>query len=181
MTIRKVFLMLLALLILAVMLGCGATHRPARVETPPSEPETPPTPEEPQLETYFLGDTVAISVWEITVNSARFASSELFSPEPGEEWLAIDITLKNTGVEEEAVSSLMQFELVDQDHYKADLAIWADGRGSLDGSLGAGRTMRGEIAFVILEDHNAWELIFTPEFWDKGQAIFKIERSVVDE
>lgn len=112
----------------------------------------------------------------ITVRKAYFyAGSEWNKPEKGKKWVVIDVELENKGDEPEGVSSLMMFSLYDADNYQSDIAINVDARGSLDGELGAGRKMAGEITFSVPEDQTSFEFIFEPDVFGQGQAIFKLE------
>ena len=72
------------------------------------------------------------------------------------------------------------FSLYDEDHYSRDVEIFADTKGSLDGELGARRTMRGEIAFNVEEGQTKWEFIFQPNVLGFGQAIYIITEADVN-
>jgi len=127
-------------------------------------------------ETFTVGDTVAMGDIEFTVNSARYDDGDDFmQPDEGEKWLVIDCTIVNNADESEAISSMMMFSLYDEEHRSRDLEMGADLDGQLDGELGAGRTMRGEIAYSVPADHSTFEFIFEPNLFGFGQAIFEIE------
>ena len=55
-----------------------------------------------------------------------------------------------------------------------EFAIFADTRGTLDGELGVGRKMTGELAWEVPIGTEGLELLFTPELLQAGQAIFKL-------
>ena len=121
-----------------------------------------------------MGDLV------FTVNSARWDKGDDWSePEEGERWLLLDCTIENQGSESTTISSLLMFKLYDEENYSRDMEIFADTKGSLDGELGFGRKMRGEVAFNVEEGQSYWEFIFEPEVFGFGQAIFTINENEV--
>lgn len=131
---------------------------------------------------YRIGDTVAMGELEHTLNGARWsAGDEWFGPEDGERWLVLDIEVTNTGGSSEPVSSLIMWTLVDSENRTVDMTITTDERGSLDGELGAGRSMRGEVAYAVSDAGDAWELLFEPDVFGFGQAIYAITAEDVTE
>jgi hypothetical protein len=171
--VKKLFvvLMLIAALLLA---GCGETVTPEKVD--PDEPgEETGTP---AAEKYVVGDTVKMGDLQFTLNGVRYEKgSEFWAPDEGTRWLVFDCTLENKGDESESISSLLMFTLYDSDSYKKDIAMADNLKGSLDGELGAGRKMAGEIAFTVDEDESAWEFVFEPQVFGFGQAIYDISAS----
>jgi hypothetical protein len=113
---------------------------------------------------------------EHTLHAARWAEGdEWFGPDDGERWLVLDIELTNTGDASESISSLLMWTLIDADNRSAELAFTGDERGSLDGELGTDRSMRGENAFTVPDDDSdTWELVFEPQLFGFGQAIYVI-------
>ncbi len=65
----------------------------------------------------------------------------------------------------------------DADSYSKEIAMADNLKGSLDGELGAGRKMAGEVAFTVDEDESAWEFVFEPQVFGFGQAIYDISAS----
>lgn len=86
---------------------------------------------------------------------------------------AMLISLAACGNEAVNISSLMQMDLLDADGYAQDLTLFVDTRGSLDGEVGAGRTMAGELAFDV-DESDYYEFIFEDPFMT-GQAIWLFE------
>jgi hypothetical protein len=125
-------------------------------------------------EGFGIGETVAMGDLEHTFHGARFYDGDDFmNPDEGTRWLLVDVEVTNTGDESEAMSSLIMWDVVDADNRTRDLTITGDEQGSLDGELGAGRSMRGEIAYTVTDDQSEWELIFAPHVFGFGQAIYE--------
>ena len=180
------FSILTALLVFG-MVGCAPPEEtePEAVEEAPVEEEIAEeeeTPEEEKADEIFeVGDTVAMGDLEFTLKGARWEHGDEFTgPDEGERWLVVDCDIENKGEESEHLSSMGMFSLYDEENYKCDEAIMADTRGNIGGELGAGRSMSGELAFTVLEEHSKWELIFEPNAFGFGQAIFEIEEGDVE-
>ncbi len=162
-----------------LLLACGDETTPERVEKPQQD-EVVEEKAEAKQEIFKLGETVKMGDLSFTLNSARWDSGDEFmKPDEGEKWLTLDATIENLGEKSEVISSLMMFSLFDEGNYSRDLEIFADTKGSLDGELGAGRKMSGEIAFNVEADQNEWEFIFEPNFLGFGQAIFLVNADEV--
>lgn len=183
---KKGALTLLSVLVLVVFallaIGSAEDEEPEAVE---ETPEEEPADEEEELEeageTFAVGETVKMGDLSFTLNSARWdTGDEFMQPEPGEKWLVLDCTIENLGEDSSSLSSLLMFSLYDEEHYSRDLNIFADAKGSLDGELGPGRTMRGEIAFDVEEGQSKWEFIFEPNVFGFGQAIYEITENQVE-
>lgn len=128
-----------------------------------------------------IGDTVSMGDLGHTLHGARFADGDdIIVPDDGERWLVLDIEIDNNGDDSETVSSVMMWRLNDADNRSRDLTFSNDEQGSLDGELGAGRSMRGEIAYSVGDDQDTWELVFEPNLFGFGQAIYSVDVDDVD-
>jgi len=168
--VKKLFWVLILITALA-LIGCGETVKPEKVD--PSDPseETGGA----SAEKYVVGDTVKMGDLQFTLNGVRYEKgSEFWKPDEGTKWLVFDCTLENKGSESEAVSSLLMFTLYDADSYTKDIAVADNLKGSLDGELGAGRKMAGEVAFTVNEGESEWEFVFEPQIFGFGQAIYDV-------
>lgn len=169
-------LLTVMVIIFAFLLALGSSDsessKPTKVEQPDGNTEV----KSEQQETFKVGETVKMGDLEFTVNGIRSdEGGDFYKPEEGNVFLIIDATIKNTGQDSNALSSLIMFKLYDSEFYEKDMSIFADTKGSLDGELGAGRTMRGEIAFEVGKDETEWEFIFEPNVFGFGQAIYEIK------
>ena len=168
---------------LALVAGCtapgtgGAEESAAPPSASPSaETGATGTTEETQpASTHAIGETVTMGELEHTLHGVRFSQGDEYSaPEAGTRWLVADIEVTNNSDASEAISSVMMWTLNDPDHRSVDMTYTGDERGSLDGELGPGRSMRGEIAYAVSADQTSWELIFSPEAFGFGQAVYEV-------
>lgn len=94
-------------------------------------------------------------------------------------FIILDVSIENTTDESANISSMLQMSLLDQDSYSQEMGIMVDTKGSLNGEIGAGRTMAGEVAFDVVES-DFYEFIFEDPF-TSGQAIWKINVEDLEE
>ncbi|GAA0466280.1 DUF4352 domain-containing protein [Alkalibacillus silvisoli] len=126
-----------------------------------------------------IGDTVQFDDLKITLLGTRqIESDNEFIEEDNDLFLAVELEVENTGDEEESMSTMLNMSLFTSDGYSQDQTLMVDGRGSLDGSLGAGRSMKGEIVFDV-EDADFYEFIFENPF-TTGQAIWEIPKDAIE-
>lgn len=91
---------------------------------------------------------------------------EYFEPDEGNEYFYIMIQFINNSDESESISSIMQFELKDDNGIEIEMAIFADTVGSLDGTVLPGDKMTGEIAYELpIDFEEPLFLYFTPDFF----------------
>src|SRR5699024_11102444 len=127
-----------------------------------------------------LGEVIEMGDLTFMAKSARWDDgNELDSPEEGQRWLIIDAEITNNSDEGTTISSILMFDLYDDENYSTEVALFAETRGSLDGDLGTGRAMSGEIAFDVPESSQSFEFVFEPEVFGFGQAIYNIDGSEV--
>jgi len=160
------------LVLCLVVVGCGETTTPEKmsaIETATQEAQE----KEPQ---YFkIGERVKMGELAITVNGVRESQgTEFETPKEGHKFVIVDATIENLSEESVGISSLLMFKMADADGYNYGPALFTEVRGQLDGELGPGRKMRGEVAFEVPKDAKGLEFIFEPNFLGFGQAIFKL-------
>ena len=198
---KKYSMMLVSTLLVVALTACGeSTIEPvekesdaataAENETDSSENEsnktdgnsdeaTEETNEDANTEVFEedlgIGETINFDGVHITLNGVRTSEGEEYFEPDNDFFLILDLTADNTTDEAANISTMLQMSLVDPNGYGQDMDIFADTKGSLDGEVGAGRKMAGEISFDV-EDKEYFEFIFENPF-SSGQAIWKINRA----
>jgi ASC-1-like (ASCH) protein len=178
-----------------ILVGCGGEADIQKVDAEPNEPKAEETQgevkeetkeeevkeEEPKDEMLTIGDSVKFNNVYVTVKSVRkYAGNPDKWEEPDRDYFLIyDVVVENKGEKAYNLSSLMQFSVYDADGYSQDMGIFVTTRGSLDGEVGAGRKMAGEIAFDV-DDSEYFEFVFE-QILSSGQAIWKVESSTITE
>lgn len=127
-----------------------------------------------------VGETLQFEDLNITLNKVRKAKGTNEWDQPTKDhFLIFDVVVENAGDEPFAMSSVMNFTAMDADGYSQDLTVFAETRGSLDGEIGPGRKLAGEIAFDV-EDSNSYEFIFQ-DLFKQGQAIWQVTSADINE
>lgn len=171
---KKFAIILGSFLLAGSLVACGEASV-EKAEPADAEESTGSDEEEAKTETFKVGDTVKFDDLEITLTNVREAKDELMNPE-NDKFLSVELDIKNKADKSANISSLMQMNLMDADGYKMDIAL-VDGKGQLDGEIGPGRSMKGEVSYDV-GDSDYYEFIFEDPFTN-GQAIWKIDNEDV--
>ena len=118
-----------------------------------------------------LNESVSAGDFELLVHAIDdpvAGESEFFEPEPGNRWLAIELSLTNIGSETQDYGSF-DFKVKDAENFEYG-QLFIDLAQSLDsGTLLAGETVRGRIGFEVPESATIVRLIFEPDFFGEGR------------
>jgi len=112
-----------------------------------------------ELNTYEIGDTIEVGDLVIKVNSTRTAEKDEWDMlEEGYIYLLVDISIENTGNQEAYLDTYYNFRLVDKNGRNYEF-VWAEkAKGRIEGNLGAGRKIAGELSYGIPNDIKEFEL-----------------------
>jgi hypothetical protein len=126
-------------------------------------------------EVFKIGDSVTFNDLVITLNSVEDNKGDKFlKPAEGNIYKIVDVTLENKGTEEKTVSSVLHTSMADSDGYTYTMTITTFIKTQLDGSVPAGRKLRGQVAYEVPTDAKGLEFIFSDPF-TKGQAIWNLQ------
>lgn len=171
---RFAWLVVCALLLMFFASGCGETTQPEKVTAENKAETEAENNKAPNV--YAVGDSVKMGGLVFTVNGTGTSTgSQFIKPKDGNIYFIVDCTIENTSGEAAHLSSLIMFKLVDDDGYNYNITIGPETKGSLDGELAPGRIMRGELAFEVPAQASSLELIFGPNVFGSGQAIYKVK------
>jgi len=115
-----------------------------------------------------IGQAHASGNLEFVVNGIRMDSGSGFlAPDTGNTYLLVDVSVTNNGSEAESISSMLLFAFRDSlgFSYSSSMGATSAGRGSLDGDVMAGRTLRGELGVEVPIDTTGLELIVSPDLF----------------
>jgi hypothetical protein len=185
MNIKKKSLSVILLAALTLMSACSQAS--TGQETPkPSEPAgtsapdaatstpAPEKKEEGKSQVNKVGDSVKIGNLTVTVNGVRESQGKDFKVEDGKVYIVVDVTAENNGTQDEAVSSALLTSVIDGDGFKYDIALNDDQKGNFDGTVGAGRKLRGEVSFAVRKQTASLEFEFNDLLGD-GKGIWKLK------
>ncbi len=118
-----------------------------------------------------VGDT-----WDVSVNSMKTSKGDQFSvPKSGNTYLIIDLTMKNISTQEQKVSSLISFNLLDStgQKYTETLTTMSDIHPP-DGKVEAGAPLRGQLVYEVPISMKDYTLSFQADITSSGQTIWDI-------
>ena len=165
---KGLVVLLSAIVISGALVGCGS-DTPKKVEDQNQKQEQQ---QESKVETFKVGDTIQTKDFKITVNKVETSEGgEFVKPKDGNEFIKVDITIENTSKEEQNISSMIMFKVVDKDGRSYNQAIVEDQNGQLDGKVAPGRKMTGEYVVEVPKGATGLQLEFDSSLLNSGQVI----------
>lgn len=149
--------------------GCGTTPSSVQTNVNTSPPQVTPQPKP----IFKVGDTQKISQFQLKVNSVKTTNGGQLKPSEGNRFVFVDVTIENQSDKDILVSSMAMFDLVNLDGRKSKFTI-SEKLDTVDGTLGAGRKITGELGYEILKNDKDFDLVFTTSHVDGSQGIVKI-------
>jgi len=169
-----VLLLVLVIVIVSISQAGKPTGAVVGSTTPSATQQTQTTP---AASAFTIGQIVAVgSTWDITVLSAKTsAGSEFNTPQhAGDVFLIFQISVKNISGQSQNMSSDLQWVLQDTTGQKYDSAFDSDAGSTLDGAVGAGRTLKGAVVYEVPKTVTAFTLAFQNDIFSSDQAIWTI-------
>lgn len=179
-------IVVVVLVILLAVAGSGSTQDAAPQATAePSQPaasspsETDAASQEAQTETtYGVGDTAESDGVEVTLVSAEEnAGADYITPADGSVFVALEFEIVNNSQQDISVSSLASFEAYCDDYSVSQSLTGAtlyDDKGTLDGSVAAGKRLSGAIVYEVPADWQQLEVAFAPSVWVDRSVTFTV-------
>jgi hypothetical protein len=131
-----------------------------------------------QIDVHDVGTTIEFGDVQVTVNEMRVeeALGEFTEPEPGNEYVIVDISIANNTGEDERVSTILQMLAKDGDgwSYQEDFTASAQlDRPFDEGSpIADGDTRRGEVIYEVEQGLSPLYWVFEFSLWTEGDKTF---------
>jgi Domain of unknown function (DUF4352) len=173
---KKAFFIALGTLILAAaFLACGAASSNTGTLAGNGTTNTNAAPTQAPAKHFKPGDQVNVGAnWQVTVNTAKTSQGDSFiTPKSGNQYLLIDVSLKNISNKEEVASSLAQWALRDTTGQQYTETIVTDATAP-DGKVEAGSPLRGVLAYEVPTSTKSFTLAFENDLLSSGQTIWDI-------
>lgn len=127
-----------------------------------------------QPEVFAVGDLVELGDWRVQVHGVTDpveSTNQFLAPSAGNRWVAVDAEVTNTGAEPQAVSSLLCFEVADDQNRSYTLTITGDpGATPPDGEVAPGAARRGTLTYEVPADAAGLRLTFKCDLFSTGSA-----------
>ena len=129
-------------------------------------------------EVFQIGDTVALGEQEFIVNAASFSTGGEFNrPQPGMQYLIVDVSITNLGEVSIQFSSLLQITVRDEtgqiypEHLGGTIAAGGD---TPNGEIVPGETIRGQMGFQVPLEVDGFLLVIDSEVWGYGKIMIQV-------
>jgi hypothetical protein len=123
---------------------------------------------------FKVGQQVKLGNYIVTANSFVTNPGDDFSqPKSGNEFVVVDVTIKNTSTSPEDISSLLNFTFQDSTGQKYDETIISS-LTAPDGTIPAGGLLRGQLPYEVPATQKSFTLIFQPDAFGTDQAVWNL-------
>ena len=175
---KKIIALVMACLLLLSL--CACETGPSLVGTTPTGNNSNNTTTEatsaPSDKTFKVGDVVELNDVVVSfIGVTESSGSEFFKPEDGNIYVLCEFEIANNSKEELAISSIMNFKAYCDDYsceYSLGALMEKGNKEQLDGSIAAGKKMKGVVGYEIPADWNELEIQFTANILSSNSIIF---------
>ena len=178
----------IVVILLAALFG-GGDDKPKKVENSKvestqqdekksEEPKTDVNTEEVK-DIFEVGETAELNDVQVTLLSYKESKgSEYNKPSDGNVFLMAEFEIVNNSDSEMNVSSVMSFEAYADDYslnYSFGALMDNEDR-QMDGTIAAGKKMKGYIGYEVPKDWSTVEIHFTDDVWSNNKFKFEIKK-----
>ncbi len=186
---KKIVSLIMACILLLGL--CACSSEPSLVGTAPTGdnastelPDTdaantePPATDAPTADSkvFKLGDSVELDDVVVSFLDVTESTGEQFlEPAEGNIFVLCEFEITNNSDKELAVSSMLSFEAYCDDYtceYSLSALMAKGDKDQLDGSVAAGKKMKGVIGYELPSDWKELEVHYTPDILDNDKIIF---------
>ena len=130
-------------------------------------------------DTFTVGETAEMQDIQVTLsNYEESEGSNFYKPSEGKVFVLAEFEIANNSDKDLAISSLLSFKAY-ADDYSLNYSVAAmidKSDSTLDGSVAAGKKMKGWIGYEVNADWGKVEIEFSPEVWKSKKFKFLIEK-----
>jgi hypothetical protein len=154
----------------ATQVAQGAATQPASTQATQAPGSGAPTGSY-----HKIGEAVNVSgIWIVTVNSAQTSNGQGFDqPDPGKQYLVIDVSMRNISNQEQNVASDFLFTLRDSDGREISQAFVGFANPP-EGKVEPGQQIRGDLVYQIDLNAHDFSLAFQADLFSSGQVFWNI-------
>lgn len=172
---KKIISIALVCVLLIGLCACGS--EPSLVGTTPVD-DTPETvaPTTAGEKVFKVGDSVELNKVVVSfIGIETSTGSDFNTPEEGKVFLLCEFEIANNSSEELSVSSILCFEAYCDDYaceYSLGALMAAEGKAQLDGSVAAGKKMKGVVGYEVPADWKELEVQYTMDILSDDKIVF---------
>jgi hypothetical protein len=161
----------------ALVTGCGV-NTAQQVSGEDAVAAVPAEAAGANVREFKVGDFVRLGDFTIKVNkvSNPYKSHDSWSqPKKGNKYVAVSVSVKNSGSEPQTVSSLICFDLRDSEGQAAKIAMLTDAPSSPDGEIAPGKFIKGTLGFELPKNAKGLTLEFKCDPFTSGTATVSLD------
>lgn len=182
-TLKYILIAVAVFIVIGVVVaGFGKDDGPKKVNTNNSvedDTKNDATTEENKKDTFTVGETAKMQDIQVTLsNYEESEGSNFYKPSEGKVFVLAEFEIANNSDKDLAISSLLSFKAY-ADDYSLNYSVAAmidKSDSTLDGSVAAGKKMKGWIGYEVNADWGKVEIEFSPEVWKSKKFKFLIEK-----
>lgn len=164
-----------AVLLLSSIFG-KSSDTPKKVDT--VQPSAASQPVQEQQTVFSVGETVELNNVSATLlNVTENSGGNYSTPADGKEFVICEFEIENNSSSDIAVSTVLSFDAY-FDSYATTLslgAILSVNEPQLDGTVAAGKKMKGVVGYEVSPDWSELEIRYSPSFWGR-EIIFQYKK-----
>ncbi len=177
---KKVNPVLVGIIIFAALIiiisAAGGSDEPVKVGENTSQSGTTTMDSQNDRNAFTVGEIAELRDVQVSLVSVTESTGSSFNqPSDGNVFVLCEFEITNHSKEEIAVSSLLSFNAYCDDYtcsFSLSALLEKGDKNQLDGTVAAGKKMKGVIGYEVPADWNELELHFTPDFWSGKDIIF---------
>ena len=171
---KKIISIIMACVLLLGLCACGG--EPTRVGSASDFIDSDATLPTTGKQVFKLGDAVELDGITVSfVDVVTSTGADFSKPEEGNVFVLCEFEIANNSKDELAVSSMMSFEAY-CDGYTCDYSLSAllakGNKSQLDGTVAAGKKMRGVVGYEIPSDWKELEIQYTLDLIKGNKIVF---------
>lgn len=156
-----------------VLLACGGSSAVNSGTSVGSSSTVGSTSSAPQH--FKVGDQVKVGdAFVVTVNSFKTSAGDQFDqPKAGDEYVVVDVTVKNVSAQEQDISSALNFTFNDSTGQKYDETFAGSGTPP-DGKVELASQLRGQLTYEVPASQHSFNLAFQADVVSGGETIWTL-------
>ncbi|MBO5837227.1 MAG: DUF5067 domain-containing protein [Oscillospiraceae bacterium] len=170
-------IVILALIVVIAIASASGNDEPKLVDgTTPTQSQTPDAGASNEKTTFKVGEIAELK--DVLVKFVGFtesSGSKYNKPKDNHIFVLCEFEIANNSDDELAISSMLSFKGYCDDYtceYSLGALLEKDDKNQLDGTVAAGKKMKGVIGYEIPKDWKELEIQFTPDFWSGRDILF---------
>lgn len=137
-----------------------------------------PTETPKEKTAFYIGETAELKGVQVTMTNFEESTGKDYITPTNENIFALaEFEIVNNTDSELSISSILSFDAYADDYslnYSLSAAMLKDGQ--LNGTIAAGKKMKGWIGWEVPEDYKNIEIHFTDNVWKNGKFVFVYEK-----